>query len=111
MDNQIVVGVGNIYANESLFSAGIHPKRMANSLTLKEWQRVHECIQKTLEWAISCGGSTISDFISASGESGYFQANFRVYGKAGEECPICQKTLKVEKIGGRASFFCSRCQK
>lgn len=110
MDNKNVVGIGNIYANESLFLAGIHPKRQAKSLTLTEWKKLKKTIVDTLHWAINCGGSTISDFINASGEGGYFQANFKVYGKTGAVCPQCASTLQKEKIGGRASFFCNTCQ-
>lgn len=111
MDNANVVGIGNIYANESLFLSGIHPKRQAKSLTHTEWKKLHQTIIDTLTWAINCGGSTISDFINASGEGGYFQANFKVYGKAGAPCPKCDKALEKEKVGGRASFFCTMCQK
>lgn len=111
MDNRIIVGVGNIYANESLFVAKIDPNRSANSLTKAEWKRLHTTIIHTLRWAIECGGSTISDFINASGESGYFQANFKVYGKNGTKCSICETPIQKTKIGGRATFFCSKCQK
>ncbi len=111
MDNRIIVGVGNIYANESLFTAKIDPNRAANSLTKAEWKRLHTTIISTLRWAIECGGSTISDFINASGESGYFQANFKVYGKDGTECSICEERIQKTKIGGRATFFCGKCQK
>ncbi len=111
MDNHILVGVGNIYANESLFRAQINPQRSAKSLTLKEWQTLHKTIVETLNWAIKCGGSTISDFINASGEGGYFQANFRVYGRADSPCLECGQPIKKVKIGGRSSFYCSSCQK
>lgn len=111
MDNHILVGVGNIYANESLFKAGINPQRPAKSLTFKEWKTLQKSVVETLNWAIKCGGSTISDFINASGEDGYFQANFKVYGKPGCPCPKCGQTIHREKIGGRSSFYCRNCQK
>jgi len=101
MDNRVVTGIGNIYANESLFQAGIHPKRQAGTLTRAQWKRLHQSIIETLHWAISCGGSTISDFLNASGESGYFQANFKIYGKEGNSCPQCGKTIEKMVIGGR----------
>lgn len=111
MSGEVVVGVGNIYANEGLFRAGISPRRAAKSLRKKDWQVIVENIRAVLLHAIDCGGSTISDFVDASGQSGYFQMNFKVYGKKGEPCPNCQETIITEKINGRASFFCSSCQK
>lgn len=110
MNGSIVAGVGNIYANESLFSAKIHPLTPAGNLTLKEWRRLIDQIREILNWAIECGGSTISDFINASGQRGYFQANFRVYGKNGEPCKSCSASLEKTVINGRASFFCPQCQ-
>ena len=111
MNSSIIAGVGNIYANESLFSANIHPLTPAGKLTLKEWQHLIEQIREILNWAIKCGGSTISDFINASGQRGYFQANFRVYGKNGEPCKSCSTSLEKTVINGRASFFCPQCQR
>lgn len=110
MDSHVVAGIGNIYANESLFSARIHPKRPASSLTAKEWKLLLKIIRKTLKHAIACGGSTISDFVDASGKGGYFQMNFRIYGKTGEACSTCGEIILKETIGGRASFFCPNCQ-
>lgn len=110
MDSHIIAGIGNIYANESLFRASIHPDYPASSLSLKEWKRLRATIRKTLRHAIQCGGSTISDFVDASGKGGYFQMNFLVYGKAGEACSRCGETIRRETIGGRASFFCPVCQ-
>ncbi len=110
MQNKIIAGIGNIYANESLFGAQMHPSRQAGSLTRHEWQRLHKLIRQILQHAISCGGSTISDFMGASGESGYFQMNFKVYGKNGNPCPTCKTLLKKKQIGGRASFYCPKCQ-
>ncbi len=111
MTSQVVVGIGNIYANESLFRARIRPTRKINSLTKKNWSDLIDNIRKVLKHAIECGGSTISDFLNANQESGYFQMNFKVYGKNGEKCSCCSSIIKKEVIGGRASFFCSNCQK
>lgn len=111
MDNRTVTGIGNIYANESLFQAGINPKKKAERLTKKQWEQLHQAIIETLNWAIQCGGSTISDFLNASGEGGYFQANFKIYGKEGFDCPQCGNTIDKVVIGGRSSFYCKKCQK
>jgi len=110
MDSHVVAGIGNIYANESLFRAGIHPERQVASLSDKEWRRLLIDIRKILKHAIKCGGSTISDFVGASGEGGYFQMNFLIYGKTGETCSACGTVIRKEIIGGRASFFCPVCQ-
>ncbi len=111
MTNQIVAGIGNIYANESLFAAGIKPTRKAQTLTRKEWDRLVTDIRRVLHQAIECGGSTISDFLNASQERGYFQINFKVYGREGETCTQCSSTIEKLKIGGRASYYCPNCQK
>jgi len=111
MNSAILAGVGNIYANESLFAAGIHPATPAGTLTPKQWQLLLDKIRDILNWAIACGGSTISDFQNAGGQSGYFQINFRVYGRRQKPCVRCSTPLAREVIGGRASYFCPRCQK
>ncbi|CAG35642.1 bifunctional DNA-formamidopyrimidine glycosylase/DNA-(apurinic or apyrimidinic site) lyase [Desulfotalea psychrophila] len=111
MDSHIVVGIGNIYANESLFKAAIHPARSVQSIEQEEWEKLARCIQQILLHAIDCGGSTISDFVNAKGGQGYFQMNFKVYGKKSLPCPHCQGPISSEKIGGRASFFCPSCQR
>jgi formamidopyrimidine-DNA glycosylase len=110
MDSHVIAGIGNIYANESLFRARIHPERPASSLSVKEWECLLAIIRKTLRHAIKCGGSTISDFVDASGKGGYFQINFQIYGKAGEACVECGEVIIKETIGGRASFLCPVCQ-
>lgn len=110
MNSAIIAGVGNIYANESLFAAGIHPATPAGALTGKQWRLLLEKIRDTLNWAIACGGSTISDFQNAGGQSGYFQIHFRVYGRQHEPCVRCSTPLARMVIGGRASYFCSSCQ-
>ncbi len=110
MTSQIVVGIGNIYASESLFHAGIRPDKSVQLLQEREWQRLVEAVQKVLRHAIACGGSTISDFRNASQKSGYFQISFHVYGKAGIPCSECGATIKKLTLSGRSSFFCPHCQ-
>ncbi|MBM9605157.1 bifunctional DNA-formamidopyrimidine glycosylase/DNA-(apurinic or apyrimidinic site) lyase [Desulfopila inferna] len=110
MNGRIIAGIGNIYANESLFAAGIHPATPAGKLSKKQWQLLLNKVREILNWAIECGGSTISDFLNAGGGSGYFQANFRVYGRDGKSCVACSTTLVRQVISGRASVFCPRCQ-
>ncbi|MBW2683349.1 MAG: bifunctional DNA-formamidopyrimidine glycosylase/DNA-(apurinic or apyrimidinic site) lyase [Deltaproteobacteria bacterium] len=111
MTNRTVAGIGNIYANESLFAAHIRPTRRIKSISLKSWNRLASEIRKVLKHAISCGGSTISNFVNASQERGYFQMNFKVYGRAEEDCLTCSTTIKKQVIGGRASYYCPKCQK
>ena len=111
MTNRTVAGIGNIYANESLFAASIRPSRRIKSISLKSWNRLASEIRKVLKHAISCGGSTISDFVNASQERGYFQMNFKVYGRAEEDCLTCSTAIKKQVIGGRASYYCPKCQK
>lgn len=111
MTNQVVVGIGNIYANEALFAAKIRPERSVKSVRFPEWQRLVAAIQKVLTQAIECGGSTISDFQNASQQDGYFQMYFQVYGRHREPCRTCGTELNKITLGGRASFFCPRCQR
>ena len=111
MTNRIVAGIGNIYANESLFAARIRPSRKIKQISLQSWNRLVVEIRRILKHAISCGGSTISDFVNASQETGYFQMNFTVYGRSGERCPACSTVIKKQTIGGRASYYCPKCQK
>ncbi|WP_136807945.1 bifunctional DNA-formamidopyrimidine glycosylase/DNA-(apurinic or apyrimidinic site) lyase [Desulfosediminicola flagellatus] len=111
MTNQIVAGVGNIYANESLFVAGINPKTPVGKISKGSWETLISNIRKVLSHAIECGGSTISDYVNASQETGYFQINFKVYGKDGDTCALCKSIIQKTVIGGRATFFCDKCQK
>ncbi len=111
MDNHVVVGVGNIYANESLFRAGIRPQLAAGKLSLPRCAGLVEAIRATLAEAISLGGSTLRDFVSASGQAGYFQQTYWVYGRAGEPCRRCGATIRQIKQGQRSSFYCACCQK
>ncbi len=110
MDGRVVAGVGNIYANESLFSAGIRPTRKAGAISKKRYDLLVDKIREVLSTAIDCGGSTISDFLDTSGTSGYFQIHFKVYGRKDQPCPICSTPIRHVKLGGRASYFCPGCQ-
>jgi len=111
MDNHIVVGVGNIYANEALFRAGIKPQLAAGKLSRPRCAKLVEEIRATLTEAIKQGGSTLRDFVDTSGQPGYFQQNYWVYGRAGEPCRRCGAPIKQIKQGQRSSFYCSTCQK
>jgi len=111
MNNRIVVGVGNIYANEALFRAGIKPQLAAGKLSLPRCAKLVEEIRATLTEAISLGGSTLRDFVSTSGQPGYFQQTYWVYGRAGEPCRRCGALIKQIKQGQRSSFYCGSCQK
>lgn len=117
MDQAIVVGVGNIYASESLFQAGIDPRRAAGSLKPKELEKLVPAVQKVLRAAIAAGGSTLRDYRQADGGLGYFQHQFAVYDRAGETCPGCtctpQRTGGIQRLvqGGRSTFFCTTKQK
>ena len=111
MSNAVVVGVGNIYAAESLFRAGIDPRRPAGRISRERLAKLVTAIKTVLAAAIEAGGSTIRDFRQAGGSSGYFQHDFRVYGRAGEACRSCGATLKGAVIGQRASTWCPRCQR
>lgn len=111
MDNAIVVGVGNIYANESLFGARISPLRIANTLTEDECKRLVSQIKKTLKKAIEMGGSTLRDFVDSNGKPGYFQQTYAVYGRANLPCKKCKTPIEHQKLGQRATFFCPSCQK
>ena len=111
MDNHVVVGVGNIYANEALFRAGIRPQLRAGKLSLPRCARLVEEICATLAEAIQLGGSTLRDFVNTSGQPGYFQQHYWVYGRGGEPCRKCGEAIKQIKQGQRSSFYCGNCQK
>ena len=111
MDSRIVVGVGNIYANEALFRAGIRPQLAAGKLSLPRCAKLVEEICVTLSEAIQLGGSTLRDFVNTSGQPGYFQQTYWVYGRAGEPCRRCGALIKQIKQGQRSSFYCGSCQK
>jgi len=111
MDSRVVVGVGNIYANEALFRAGIRPQLAAGKLTLPRCMRLAKEIRATLAEAIEKGGSTLRDFIGSDGSPGYFQQHYWVYGRAGEPCRKCGKSIRQVRQGQRSSFYCSQCQR
>lgn len=110
MDSHVVVGVGNIYASESLFMAGILPTKPAGEVNLNDCQRLTAAIKTVLQWAIDQGGTTLRDFVNAQGKPGYFQQSLSVYGRVGESCLKCAEPIQQLKIAQRASYFCSRCQ-
>lgn len=110
MDASIVVGVGNIYACEALFRAGIHPGREANSLSQEECIILGSQIKDTLKDAIKAGGTSFRDYRDAEGNPGYFELSLSVYGRVGEKCYSCGKIIKANKISGRTSFYCDNCQ-
>ncbi len=111
MDSQVVVGIGNIYANEILFAAAIHPTMPIGSLTLTQWRTIIDRSREVLTRAIRSGGTTISDYVNASGQPGYFQLELAVYGRNGEKCRQCQTTIEKQTLAGRATYFCPCCQK
>lgn len=110
MDQKIVTGVGNIYATEALFMAGIHPNRSAGNISQKRYKILEDCIKDILQQAIQQGGTTLKDFVGGDGKPGYFQQTLHVYGKAGEQCPCCQTPLKTIKLAARTTVYCPKCQ-
>jgi formamidopyrimidine-DNA glycosylase len=110
MDGQVVVGVGNIYANEALFLAGIRPTLRASRVTLRGYERLVPAICEVLENAIEMGGTTLRDFVDQDGNPGYFKQSLNVYGRDGLPCPRCTTDLKGVRIGQRATVFCPKCQ-
>lgn len=111
MDNHVVVGVGNIYANESLFKAGIHPKRAAGRVSLARYQKLVPLIKATLAEAIRQGGTTLQDFTQADGQPGYFRQQLEVYGRGGKLCMQCKTRLKEIRLGQRSTVYCPSCQR
>ncbi len=110
MDSRIVAGIGNIYASEILFAAGINPRTPAGYLDRKRWEKVVKACRKVLARAIAGGGTTIADFVNCDGDAGYFQLQLKVYGRAGEPCRICRTPVEKIVLAGRATYFCRRCQ-
>lgn len=111
MNNQVVVGVGNIYANEALFRASIRPQLAAGKISLARCERLVSEIQATLNEAIALGGSTLRDFVNSAGEPGYFQQHYWVYGRSGEPCLHCCTAIRLLRQGQRSSFYCPACQR
>ena len=110
MDQKTVVGVGNIYASEALFRAGIRPDRAAGKVGLERYRILVLAIKEILNQAISAGGTTISDFNQADGKPGYFKQQLQVYGRSGEPCVVCGHPLHNQRLGQRSTFFCPTCQ-
>lgn len=111
MDSRIVVGVGNIYANEALFIAGIHPGRASGRISRERYRRLAAAIKQVLSEAIEEGGTTLRDFVRENGQPGYFRIKLRVYERGGQPCPVCRHSIKRVVLGQRATYFCSRCQR
>ena len=111
MDNEIVTGIGNIYAAETLFASGVDPRRPGKDMTLKECEKIVLNAKKILTRAIERGGTTISDFRHVDGSEGKFVQDLKIYGKEGEVCAVCGSTIQSVRLGGRASCFCPECQK
>jgi len=111
MDQAIVVGVGNIYASEALFAAGIHPKRAAGTVSRARYARLAVEVKRILNYAIARGGTTLRDFISPDGAPGYFEQELFVYGRAGLPCKVCGMPIKSIVLGQRSTFYCLRCQR
>jgi len=110
MDARRIVGVGNIYANESLFRAGINPRTPANRISIDRCRKLVPAIKHTLRAAIRAGGSSLRDFVAVNGQSGYFQNRYWVYGREGEACRRCRATIRRIVQGQRSTFYCPRCQ-
>ncbi len=110
MDSKVVVGVGNIYANESLFMSGIRPDRKAGSISRKRYEVLAERIKVVLAAAIEAGGTTLQDFVNEDGKPGYFRQELMVYGRGGEACQSCHGTLVETRLGQRTTVFCKKCQ-
>ena len=111
LNQSLLHGVGNIYADESLFRAAIRPRRAAGRLTRAELQRLHGSLQEVLARAIALGGSSVSDYVDADGVRGFFQQEHKVYGRAGEPCRDCEAVLKKIVVGGRTTVYCPACQR
>ncbi len=111
LNQKLLRGVGNIYADEALFRAGLRPRRRASSITGEQFGKLHIAVKEVLKEAIALGGSSISDYVDADGEEGFFQLQHRVYGREGEPCLVCKTPVKRIMIAGRSSHYCPRCQK
>ncbi|MCX6128779.1 MAG: bifunctional DNA-formamidopyrimidine glycosylase/DNA-(apurinic or apyrimidinic site) lyase [Proteobacteria bacterium] len=111
MDAHNLVGVGNIYANEALFLAGVRPTRRASAVKREEWTKLAAAIKAVLTDAIAAGGTSFRDYKHVDGESGYFAVSLRVYGRGAMPCVQCTQSIILMKLGGRASYFCRHCQR
>jgi formamidopyrimidine-DNA glycosylase len=110
LNQNLLSGVGNIYADEALFRAGIRPRRRAASLTRDELRKLHQALKRVLKQAIRLGGSSISDYVDSNGDEGFFQLKHRVYGREGTPCLVCKTPIKRIVIAGRSSHYCPKCQ-
>jgi formamidopyrimidine-DNA glycosylase len=110
LNQKLLSGVGNIYADESLFRAGIRPRHRAASLTRDELKRLRSALKRVLKEAIRLGGSSVSDYVDSTGEEGFFQLKHRVYGRESKPCLVCKTPIKRVVIAGRSSHYCPRCQ-
>lgn len=111
LNQKLLRGVGNIYADESLFRARIRPRRRAASLTRDDLRRLFRAVQQVLQEAIKLGGSSVSDYVDANGDEGFFQLEHRVYAREGQPCLVCRTAIKRVVLSGRSSHYCSKCQK
>jgi formamidopyrimidine-DNA glycosylase len=111
LNQKLLRGVGNIYADESLFRAGIRPQRQAASITRERLGKLHRAVREVLREAIAAGGSSISDYVDANGEEGLFQFQHRVYGREGDPCRVCGTAVRRIVLAGRSSHYCGKCQK
>ncbi|MGA8203070.1 MAG: zinc finger domain-containing protein, partial [Woeseiaceae bacterium] len=111
MNSQIVVGVGNIYANEALHLAGIHPRRAAGRISLARYVDLVAAVREVLDKAIRAGGTTLRDFLGGNGEAGYFRQELTVYDRAGEPCRNCAAPISQIVLGQRATYYCKTCQR
>jgi formamidopyrimidine-DNA glycosylase len=110
LNQELVVGLGNIYVDEALFTAGIHPERTADTLKSAEWARLHEAIRATLGRAVEAGGSSIKSYVNGQGEMGMFQHELLVYGRKNEPCRRCGRSIEKLVVGGRGTHICTKCQ-
>jgi formamidopyrimidine-DNA glycosylase len=111
LNQKLVRGVGNIYADESLYRAGIRPRRRATAVTRQELIKLYRAVRQVLREAIKLGGSSVSDYVDADGEEGFFQLRHRVYGREGKPCLACKTPIRRVVLAGRSSHYCSKCQK
>ena len=111
LNQKLLSGIGNIYADESLFRAGVRPRRQAARLTRAELMRLYDGIQEVLAEAITAGGSSVSNYVDAGGESGLFQLQHRVYQRTGEPCLVCGTSIQRVVVAGRSSHYCPKCQR
>jgi formamidopyrimidine-DNA glycosylase len=111
MDAGVVVGVGNIYASESLFLAGLDPRRSVARLAVPRWEALAQAVREVLARAIAQGGTTLNDFVDGEGNAGYFQVALAVYDREGQPCPHCGAIIRRLVQGGRSTYHCPRCQR